>query len=90
MSKLDQAMDLDIYKKRLMEVRISRFALKYLIDRFPVTLVHELGSQGVKMKRISINHTMKEFNKKVSNLVFDLEVKDSAENALSIEEVKKI
>ena len=42
------------------------------------------------MKRLLINQTMKEFDKKVSNLVFDLEAKDSAENTLWIKEVKQI
>ena len=71
-----------------MESRVSRVALKYLIEQFPVEHVRELGSQGVEMKRMSINQTMKEFDKKVSNLVFDLEAKDSAENALWIKEVE--
>ena len=65
-------MDPDTYKQILMEIRISRVTLKYLIEQFLVELVQELGSQGVKIKRMSINQIMKEFNKKVSNLVFDL------------------
>ena len=82
--------DPDTYKKRLRDIRVSRISLKYLIDRFPLALVHELGEQGVKIEWASINQMMKEFNKKVSNLIFDLEAKDSDLNALWIEEVKKI
>ena len=44
MSNLDLAMDQDTYKKRLMEVRISKVALKQLIKQFPIELVLGLDS----------------------------------------------
>ena len=75
-------MNPDTYKKRLRDIRVSRISLNYLIDRFPTTLVHELGEQEVKVEQASFNQMMKECDKKVSNLIFDLEKKEAASNAL--------
>ena len=44
---LNLAMDQDAYKQRLRELRVSREELRYLMQRFPVELLQELGSQGV-------------------------------------------
>ena len=37
---------------------------------------------------LSINKNIKELDRKVSNLIFDLEMKDTASNALWIEETE--
>ena len=54
-----------------------------------MALVRELGSQEIQMEYLSINQTMYEFDRKVSNLIFYLEVKGTALNALWIEENKR-
>ena len=69
-------MDPDTYKKRLTEIRISRISLNYLIERLPMTLVRELGEQGVEIERAPVNQMMKEFDRKVSNLIFNFEKKE--------------
>ena len=85
---INLAMDQDTYKQRLRELRVSREELRYLIRRFPVELMQELGSQGVEMKRKSICQSMKSFDRNISSLVLDLEGNRSAEDALRIEEVE--
>ena len=77
-------MDPKIYKKRLLKITDSKDKLKKFIGEFPTNCVLELNSYRVGKKRHVINRKMQSLNKRISQLVINLEAKGPAQEASRI------
>ena len=74
-------MDPKIYKERLLKITDSKEKLKKLIGEFPTNLVLELDSYRVGKKRHVVDQKMQSLNKRISQLVTNLEAKGPVQEA---------